>query len=418
MGRKTTSAIGGDGGQARRRPAGAVSPPGRDERPGELRLRPVIRVVGCGGTGGAAIDTMIRGGLLGVDFAFVNTEEWPTSENAVPTTLIVEPRNGPRAGSLEALHAPPELVERIRELVDGADIVFIVAGLGGRTGGDFGPLVAEVARIAGALSIALVTTPFQFEGSKRARRAQSALDELSRHADTLITIPNHRIRLLANEDLSLSESYRKADGVILDVVALITGLIETSGIVNVDLEDFRAILQNAGRALFGVGLATGASRSTLAAERAVSFPLFESTALEGATSVLINVEGPSDMKMREIQEAATVVQKQVHADADIVFGASINDALGENLRVTVLATNFLSAERRAPPQVGSPAGRRYRTGEPCAGRIAERLAPSGGGAGNVLLKPDLSVAAHIEVRRPGRSGIDASSDALFGGIAP
>jgi cell division protein FtsZ len=226
-------------------------------------------------------------------------------------------------------------------------MVFVTAGMGGGTGTGAAPVIAQICREEGALTVGVVTKPFLFEGRQRARRAETGLAMLAEHVDTLITIPNQKLVLLGDDDLTFIDACRKADEVLYQAVRGISDLITQSGIVNVDFADVKTVMSHMGRALMGTGVAKGQNRARLAAEMAVTSPLLDDISVEGATGVLINIVGGPDLKMKEIQEAASLVQEQAHEDANIIFGASIDETLGENVKVTVIATGFDGAEREA-----------------------------------------------------------------------
>jgi cell division protein FtsZ len=306
-----------------------------------------IKVIGCGGSGGNAVNTMINFGLEGVEFVVVNTDAQALNANAAPTKLNIGANVtkglGAGADPERGRKAALEDVQRIKELISGADMVFVTAGMGGGTGTGAAPIIAQLAREEGALTVGVVTKPFIFEGRQRARRAEVGLAQLSEHVDTLITIPNQKLLLLGDDDLTFIDACRKADEVLYQAVKGISDLITQNGIVNVDFADVKTVMSKMGRALMGTGTAKGQNRARLAAEMAVASPLLDDISVEGATGVLINVVGGPDLKMREIQEAASLVQEQAHEDANIIFGASIDESLGENVKVTVIATGFDSA---------------------------------------------------------------------------
>jgi cell division protein FtsZ len=310
-----------------------------------------IKVVGVGGSGGNAVNTMINFGLEGVEFIVVNTDAQALNSNAAPTKLPIGSNItrglGAGADPEKGRKAALEDVQRIKELLNGADMVFVTAGMGGGTGTGAAPIIAQIAREEGALTVGVVTKPFIFEGRQRARRAEVGLAMLSEHVDTLITIPNQKLVLLGDDDLTFIDACRKADEVLYQAVKGISDLITQNGIVNVDFADVKTVMSNMGRALMGTGVAKGQNRSRLAAEMAVTSPLLDDISVEGATGVLINIVGGPDLKMREIQEAASLVQEQAHEDANIIFGASIDETLGENVKVTVIATGFDAEERAA-----------------------------------------------------------------------
>ena len=310
-----------------------------------------IKVVGVGGSGGNAVNTMINFGLEGVEFVVVNTDAQALNASAAPTKLPIGSSItrglGAGADPEKGRKAALEDVQRIKELISGADMVFITAGMGGGTGTGAAPIIAQIAHEEGALTVAVVTKPFLFEGRQRARRAEIGLAMLNEHVDTLITIPNQKLLLLGDDDLTFLEACRKADEVLYQAVRGISDLITQSGIVNVDFADVKTVMSNMGRSLMGTGVAKGQNRARLAAEMAVTSPLLDDISVEGATGVLINISGGSDLKMKEIQEAAGLVQEQADEDANIIFGASIDETLGESVKVTVIATGFDAKDRES-----------------------------------------------------------------------
>jgi cell division protein FtsZ len=308
-----------------------------------------IKVIGCGGSGGNAVNTMINFGLEGVEFIVVNTAAQALNANLAPTKLNIGSQItkglGAGADPERGRKAALEDVQRIKELLHGADMVFVTAGMGGGTGTGAAPVIAQLAREEGALTVGVVTKPFLFEGRQRARRAEVGLAQLAEQVDTLITIPNQKLLLLGDDDLTFIDACRKADEVLFQAVKGISDLITQNGIVNVDFADVKTVMSNMGRALMGTGIAKGQNRARMAAEMAVASPLLDDISVDGATGVLINIVGGPDLKMKEIQEAASLVQEQAHEDANIIFGASIDETLGENVKVTVIATGFDAEER-------------------------------------------------------------------------
>src|SRR5690606_34783457 len=308
------------------------------------QYRARIKVVGVGGSGNNAINTMIHFGLEGVDFLSVNTDVQALNANAAAERIHIgagvtrglgagaEPERGRKAALEDAA--------LLKERLQGADMVFVTAGMGGGTGTGAAPVVAQIARELGALTVGVVTKPFPFEGRQRMRRAEMGLEALSEHVDTLITIPNEKLVTLADEDLTFVDAFRKADEVLYQAVRGISDLITLDGLVNVDFADVTTVMAGMGRALMGTGCARGEGRARIAAEQAVTSPLLDNISVQGATGVLINVVGGADMKMREIQEAASLIQEQAHEDANIIFGASIDESMGEVIKVTVIATGF------------------------------------------------------------------------------
>jgi cell division protein FtsZ len=320
-----------------------------------------IKVIGVGGSGGNAINTMIHFGLEGVEFITVNTDAQALGSNAAAEKISIGANVtrglGAGADPERGRKAALEDVQRLKDVVQGADMVFVTAGMGGGTGTGAAPVIAQLAREAGALTVGVVTKPFAFEGRQRSRRAEQGLIALTEHVDTLITIPNEKLMSLADADMTFVEAFRKADEVLFQAVKGISDLIMLDGIVNVDFADVRTVMAGMGRALMGTGCAKGEGRARLAAEQAICSPLLDNISVEGATGVLINVVGGPDMKMREIQEAASLVQEQAHEDANIIFGASIDESMSDTLKVTVIATGFQHVEAEIPVEIAREARR-------------------------------------------------------------
>lgn len=304
----------------------------------------VIKVVGVGGSGGNAVNTMINFGLEGVEFIVANTDAQALNSSAAATKMpigqTITRGLGAGADPEKGRKAALEDVTRIKECIQGADMVFITAGMGGGTGTGAAPVIAQVAREEGALTVGVVTKPFAFEGRQRARRAELGLQMLTEHVDTLITIPNQKLLTLTDEDLSFIEAFRKADEVLYQAVKGISDLIQQNGVVNVDFADVKTIMSNMGRAIMGTGCAKGQGRARLAAEMAVTSPLLDNISVEGAMGVLVNIVGGPDLKLREMEEAASLVYEQAHEDANIIWGASVDESMGEMVKVTVIATGF------------------------------------------------------------------------------
>ncbi len=316
-----------------------------------------IKVIGCGGSGGNAVNTMMNFGLEGVEFIVINTDAQALAASTAPLKLpigsAVTRGLGAGADPEKGRKAALEDVTRIKELITGADMVFVTAGMGGGTGTGAAPVIAQLAREEGCLTVGVVTKPFFFEGRQRARRAELGLAMLSEHVDTLITIPNQKLLSLGDEDLSFVDAFRKADEVLYQAIKGISDLITQNGIVNVDFADVKTVMSNMGRALMGTGCAKGQGRARLAAEMAIASPLLDDISVDGATGVLINIVGGPDMRMREIEEAATLVQEQAHEDANIIFGATIDEQMGDMIKVTVIATGFDQAVAEIPMQYAS-----------------------------------------------------------------
>jgi cell division protein FtsZ len=304
-----------------------------------------IKVIGVGGAGGNALDSMIRASLAGVEFVAANTDSQALEHKlaTVKLQLGMETCRGlgcganPDRGRAAAL----EDRDKIRDLLIGSDMVFVAAGLGGGTGTGAAPVIAEIGREVGALTVAVVTKPFPFEGRLRARYAERGLEELERVVDTLITIPNQRLLALAGKDTSIRDSFVLADEVLLNAVRGISDLITIHGLVNLDFQDVRTIMNEMGMALMGTGIGVGDERAKDAAYAAISSPLLENVSIDGARGVLINITGGSDMTLYEVNEASTLVQEAAHEDANIIFGAVINEGTPEGeVRVTVIATGL------------------------------------------------------------------------------
>ena len=308
------------------------------------KLQAVIKVVGVGGGGGNALNTMIASGLAGVEFVAANTDAQDLLNSLAPVRVQLgsEVTRGLGCGANpdKGRDAALEARDRLRELLIGADMVFVTAGLGGGTGTGAAPIVAEVAREVGALTVAVVTKPFLFEGRVRQRHAERGLDELHRVVDTLITIPNQRLLAVAGKNTKMKDAFRLADDVLLGAVRGISDLITGHGLINLDFNDVRAIMNEMGMALMGSGVSKGETRATDAARSAISNPLLEDLSMEGARGVLINFTGGPDMTLHEVEEAAKLIQESSHEDANIIFGAVIDEAMEGEVRVTVIATGL------------------------------------------------------------------------------
>ena len=307
-----------------------------------------LKVVGIGGGGCNAVNTMIKAGLSGVEFVGANTDGQALAGCGAPIKIQLGTKltKGLGAGANPEIgrNAVLEDKDRIREVLMGADMVFITAGLGGGTGTGGAPILAAIARDVGALTVAVVTKPFLFEGKKRQRQAEEGLKELRKCVDTLITIPNQRLLNLAGRDMSLLETFRKADEVLLQAVQGISDLITVNGLINLDFADVRTVMSEMGLALMGTGAASGENRAIEAAQRAISSPLLEDITISGARGILINITGGTDLTLYEVNEASTLIQEEAHEEANIIFGAVIDETLKEEMRVTVIATGFSRAE--------------------------------------------------------------------------
>jgi len=303
-----------------------------------------IKVIGVGGSGGNAVNTMMQLGLEGVEFIVVNTDAQALQNCLAPTKIqigtTVTRGLGAGADPERGRKAAIEDAQRLKEVIAGSDMVFVTAGMGGGTGTGAAPVIAQLAREEDCLTVGVATKPFLFEGRQRSRRAESGLKYLSENVDTLVTIPNEKLLTLDADDLSFVEAFRKADEVLFQAVKGISDLITQSGMVNVDFADVRTVMSSMGRALMGTGCAKGDGRARLASELAVTSPLLDDISVDGAMGVLINVVGGPDMRMREVSEAATYIQEQAHEEANIIFGATVDETMGDAIKVTVIATGF------------------------------------------------------------------------------
>ena len=311
----------------------------------------VIKVVGVGGGGGNAVNRMIDAGLKGVEFVAVNTDAQSLliSDADVKLDIGRQLTRGLGAGSDPELgrQAAEDHRDEIEEVLKGADMVFVTAGEGGGTGTGGAPVVADIARALGALTIAIVTRPFSFEGRRRAVQADGGIQRLRASVDTMIVVPNDRLLEVADEKSSLLTAFKMADDVLLQGVQGIADMITTPGLINTDFADVRAVMKDAGNALMGIGSASGEGRALSAARSAISSVLLEAS-IEGARGLLLTVAGPSDLGLFEVNEAAEVVKETAHPDANIIFGATIDDSLGDEVRITVIAAGFDRAGESRP----------------------------------------------------------------------
>ena len=321
----------------------------------------VIKVVGIGGGGVNAVNRMIEVGLRGVEFIAINTDAQALlmSDADVKLDIGREKTRGLGAGANPEVgaEAAEDHADEIEEVLKGADMVFVTAGEGGGTGTGGAPVVAKIARSLGALTIGVVTRPFAFEGRRRAQSAEDGIANLREEVDTLIVIPNDKLLSISDRSVSMLDAFRQADQVLLQGVSGITDLITTPGLINLDFADVKSVMSNAGSALMGIGSARGENRAVEAAELAVSSPLLEES-IDGAQGVLLSIAGGSDLGLFEINEAAAMVSDAVHDDANIIFGATIDDALGDEVRVTVIAAGFEGGRpkrREEAPSLRRPA---------------------------------------------------------------
>lgn len=314
----------------------------------------VIKVIGVGGGGVNAVNRMIDAGLKGVEFIAVNTDAQALlmSDADVKLDIGRDLTRGLGAGSdPEVGRAAAEAHrEEIEEVIKGADMVFITAGKGGGTGTGGAPVIAEIAKSMGALTIGVVTRPFAFEGRRRSVQAEQGIQKLKEKVDTLIVIPNDRLLTVSNEKTSVLNAFKMADEVLLQGVSGITNLITTPGLINTDFADVKMIMQNAGSALMGIGQASGENRAVVAAKAAISSPLLEA-AIDGARGILLNITGPSNLGLFEVNSAAEIIHGVAHQDANIIFGTVIDDEMGDEVKVTVIAAGFDRWEGSGPKPV-------------------------------------------------------------------
>ena len=321
-----------------------------------------IKVIGIGGGGGNAINNMINASLMGVDFIAANTDAQALEVSKAHTKLQlgVNITKGLGAGANPEIgrSAALEDADQIRQALDGTDMVFVTAGLGGGTGTGGAPVVAQIAKEIGALTVAVVTKPFNFEGRQRMKTADNGIKELQETVDTIITIPNNRLLSLAAKKATFLEMLKKADDVLLYAVKGISDLITIPGLINLDFADVRTIMSEMGMALMGTGMASGEDRATEAAEKAISSPLLEDVSISGAKGVLMNISSGLDLTIDEVQEASSLIQQEAHEDANIIWGTVLDQSAGDELRVTVIATGIGDVDVRPKPDLGVIQGSR------------------------------------------------------------
>jgi len=315
----------------------------------EIETFAKIKVVGVGGSGGSAVDRMVKAGIRGVEFIVMNTDVQALHQNSASKKIHIGKTitrglgsgMNPEMGKRSAEEAQNE----IREVLKDADMVFITCGLGGGTGSGAGPVIASIAREVGALTVAVVTRPFSFEGPQRKSIAEGAYNELSQHVDTIITIPNDRVLQIIDKKTSLLDAFKIVDDVLRQGVQGISELITVPGLINVDFADVKAIMENTGSALMGIGIGSGDTRAVEAAQKAISSPLLE-LSIDGASGILFTITGGKNLGMQEVAEAAKVITSSAHEDVRVIFGAVIDDTMGEDIRVTVIATGFDDETRK------------------------------------------------------------------------
>ncbi|MFO7965019.1 MAG: cell division protein FtsZ [Desulfobacterales bacterium] len=317
-----------------------------------------IKVIGVGGAGGNAVNNMIEADLKGVKFIAANTDSQALEVSKAQLKVQMGERltQGLGAGANPAIgrEAAMENREAIRSALEGSHMVFITAGFGGGTGTGAGPVIADICKEVGALTVAVVSKPFSFEGKKRLQAAEKGLEELKEIADTVITIPNDRLRGLAQKNAKMTDMLKKADEILLHSVKGITDLIMIPGLINLDFADVKTTMSKAGMAIMGIGIATGENRAREAAESAISHPLLEDVPISGAKGVLINITSTSDITMDEMTEASERIYDEVGEDAEIIWGTAIDESLGDELRVTVIATGIGSEPEKVLQEVPRP----------------------------------------------------------------
>lgn len=303
-----------------------------------------IKVIGVGGGGGNAVNTMISSSLHGVDFINANTDAQAlgVSNSPIKIQIGTQITKGLGAGSNPEIGRQSALESRdeIRPYLEGADMIFITAGMGGGTGTGAAPVIAEIARECSILTIAVVTKPFQFEGKKRNVQAEEGIAQLRETVDTLIVVPNQRLLSLGGRNLSLLEAFKKADDILYQAVKGISDLILIPGLINLDFADVKSVMSNMGMAIMGTGVASGENRAVEAAQRAISSPLLEDNTIQGAHGILLNITGAPDMSLYEVNEASSLIQEEADDDANIIFGTVIDENMHDEIRITVIATGF------------------------------------------------------------------------------
>jgi cell division protein FtsZ len=319
------------------------------QRSPELENFARIRVLGVGGGGSNAVNRMIEAGVSGVDFIAINTDSQALLLSNAPVRVHIGEKStrGLGAGGDPGIgeKAANESIDDLYEVLQGSDMVFVTAGMGGGTGTGAAPLVAKVAREIGSLTIGVVTRPFMFEGSRRSQNAEQGIDKLKEHVDTLIVIPNDRLLELTDKRVSLTESFRMADDVLRQGIQGISELITVPGLINLDFADVRAIMSEGGAALMAVGRGEGEDRARIAAEEAISSRLLDVT-IDGAQGILFNVTGGPNMSLYEVNQAAAIIRETAHPDANLIFGAVIDENMGDEIRITVIATGFERSSSR------------------------------------------------------------------------
>ena len=368
----------------------------------------LIKVIGVGGGGSNAIERMIQTGIKGVDFVAINTDNQALAHSSADTRLHIGDRStrglGAGGDPSKGEQAAEESAEIIYNSIEGADMVFVTAGMGGGTGTGAAPVAARIAREVGALTIGVVTRPFSFEGKKRADSAESGIEAMKEHVDTLIVIPNDRLLEAADQRMPLNETFKLADDVLRQGIQGISELITVPGLINLDFADVKTIMSVGGAALMAVGTGKGQDRAIIAAQNALASPMLDIT-IDGARGVLFNVTGGSDMSLYEINQAASYIRDVAHQDVNLIFGAVVDDDMGDEMRITVIATGF----GQEPPRLNNfrmRANSQNRGGQPAAYTPppAERPASASSSVGSSTERPP-----ERPTNQPRRESRDASS---------
>ena len=391
--------------------------------------RPIIKVIGVGGGGGNSVNTMIEAGVEGVDFICANTD-CQVLEASMAGTKVHLGRNltkglgagaNPEIGRAAAL----EDAQRVAETLAGADMVFVTAGMGGGTGTGAAPVIAQVARDLGALTVGVVTKPFAFEGSQRKKKASAGINELSKAVDALIVIPNDRLVSLAGMKMTLKDAFGMVDNVCVNAVRGISDLVIAPGLINVDFADVRTIMTGMGRALMGTGYGTGDKRAVEAAQQAISSPLLEDVSINGATGILLNITGGPDLTLAEMNEACSLIAEAADPEANIIFGSVIDANAGDTVRITVIATGFNAHAHEHPAPTAGRGTARGREGQMALPMQASRMeqaptmvaqqAPMG--PWGQVSNPTPRGGYAAPVQRPGDSGESINLDEFYSSMA-
>ena len=380
----------------------------------ETRAGARIKVIGVGGGGGNAVNRMVRSGLEGVEFIVANTDLQALAQNAAPTRIQIGAKltKGLGAGADPDIgrRAALEDTDKLIEVLSDADMVFVTTGLGGGTGTGAAPVIAGLATELGALTIAVVTRPFRFEGKRRGTSAERGLNELRDAVDTVITIPNERLLATIDRRTPLPEAFAAADDVLRQAIQGISDLIIVPGMINLDFADVKTIMSGMGFAIMGTGIGEGETRAIDAAQRAISSPLLEDASVKGARGVIINVTGGPDFSLVEVSEASTIIQEAAHEDANIIFGAVIDPTMEGKVKITVIATGFDRPDARQHQPSQTPVDLQHYS----AWRQDDRVAAAGGGGGRIAIsrRPVLEVPASSGAAAASGGGSEDSTSPL------